>query len=135
MDSTEPAESLPEALLTYTLYLPNENADGFVTKSIQTSAITADILLTELQKGGALPADGIIINAFGSQGDQLNIDFNEAFGDAIHAMGTSGEYMIVGSVVNTFLNAFQAQSLYFTINGEVFESGHVIYDFPLTFFE
>ena len=133
--NAEPTESLPDALLTYTLYLPNENADGFITRTIQTSTITADTLLAELQGGGALPADGLRINAFTSQGDQLNIDFNEPFADAVNAMGTSGEYMIVGSVVNTFLNAFQAQTICFTVNGETFESGHVIYDFPLTFFE
>ena len=143
---TEPAASLPSAsaptpaateaaTVTYTLYLPNENADGFITRTVQTSAITAESVLAELQQGGALPADGITINAFGSEGDQLNIDFNQAFADAVNAMGTSGEYMIVGSVVNTFLNAFQARSLTFTVEGQILESGHVIYDFPLTFHE
>lgn len=129
-DPSEPAD----ASVSYTLYLPNENADGFVTQTVQTDRITADSILLELQKAGALP-DTVILNAFGSQGDQLILDFNSAFTDAVNAMGTSGERMILGSLVNTFLNAFQAQSLLFTVEGEVLESGHVIYDFPLTFFE
>ena len=131
----EATQGRPEALLTYTLYLPNENADGFVTRTVQTPSITAESVLAELQKGGALPADGIIINAFGAEDDQLHIDFNAAFADAVNAMGTSGEYMIIGSLVNTYLNAFQAQSLFLTVEGEILESGHVIYDFPLTFHE
>lgn len=131
----EATEAPVAAPVTYTLYLPNDNADGFVTRSVLAEAITADGILTELQSSGVLPADGIIINAFGSQGDQLNIDFNDSFADAVNAMGTSGEYMIIGSVVNTFLNAFQAQSVFLTVNGEILESGHVIYDFPLTFYE
>ena len=43
--------------------------------------------------------------------------------------------MITGSVVNTYITAFQAESVYFTINGNILESGHVVYDFPLTFTE
>lgn len=133
---TESPELLPEyAPVIYTLYLPNENADGFITNEIESNMITPEGVLAELQRGGALPADGIKINTFHSQGDQLHIDFNNAFANAVNAMGTSGEYMIIGSVVNTFLNAFQAQSICFTVNSETFESGHVIYDFPLTFFE
>ena len=129
-DPSEPAD----ASVSYTLYLPNENVDGFVTRTVLTDRITADSILLELQIAGALP-DTVILNAFGSQGDQLILDFNSAFADAVNAMGTSGERMILGSLVNTFLNAFQAQSLLFTVEGEVLESGHVIYDFPLTFFE
>lgn len=130
-----PTEAAPTApLLAYTLYLPNENADGFVTRPVQTNTINADSVLMELQKTGALP-DTVIINAFGAQGDQLILDFNSSFADAVNAMGTSGERMIIGSLVNTFLNAFQAQSVFFTVEGEILESGHVVYDFPLTFFE
>ena len=130
-----PTEPVTEpVLVSYTLYLPNENADGFVPQTVQTERITADGVLEQLQKAGALP-DTVIINAFGSQGDQLNLDFNSAFADAVNSMGTSGERMIIGSLVNTFLNAFQAQSLAFTVEGEILESGHVAYDFPLTFFE
>lgn len=129
-----PAPTEAAASVSYALYLPNENADGFVTRTVLTDRITADGILLELQIAGALP-DTVILNAFGSQGDQLILDFNSAFGDAVNAMGTSGEYMIIGSLVNSFLNAFQAQSLTFTVEGEILESGHVIYDFPLTFFE
>ena len=32
------------------------------------------------------------------------------------------------------LDAFQAKSFYFTVEGKTFESGHVIYDFPMSFF-
>ena len=39
--------------------------------------------------------------------------------------------MVVGSVVNTFLDAFQAESVYFTVDGQILESGHVIYDFAI----
>lgn len=127
------APTIPPVLM-YTVYMPNENADGFDWVLVETTQITADGVLAALQSKGVLP-ETVIINAFGSEGTQLNIDFNQAFADMVCSMGTSGELMIIGSVVNTYLNAFQAESVYLTINGEILESGHVIYDFPITFTE
>lgn len=131
---TEPPVTQPPMMLTYQIYLPNDNADGFVVETVETPQITADSVLKELQNRNVLP-DTVAINAFGSEGTQLNIDFNRPFADLICSMGTSGELMITGSVVNTYLSAFQADSVYFTVNGEILESGHVVYDFPLTFVE
>lgn len=128
---TEPA-TMPPVLLTYQIYLPNDNADGFDIETVETEQITAESVLQELINRSVLP-ETVAINSFGSEGTQLNIDFNQPFADLICSMGTSGELMITGSVVNTFISAFQAESVYFTINGNILESGHVIYDFPLTF--
>ena len=123
---TEP--NVPE--LSYDIYLPNDNADGWIIETVCCHQITPDGVLQELKTRGALP-EHVAINTFGSEGSQLQIDFNQAFGDLVCSTGTSGELMIVGSVVNTFLSAFQAESLVFTVNGEILESGHVIYDEPL----
>lgn len=131
-EPTQAATTAP--VLAYTLYLPDENAEGFDEKEIQTGLINADTVLAELQAAGVLP-EGVLINAFGADGNQLNIDFNQAFADLVCSMGTSGERMIIGSVVNTYMSAFQAESVYFTIDGEILESGHVVYDFPITFVE
>lgn len=131
---TEPPATEEPITLTYQIYLPNDNADGFDIETVETTRITADSVLAELKTRGVLP-ESVSINSFEAEGMQLNIDFNQPFADLICSMGTAGELMISGSVVNTYLSAFQTESLYFTINGEILESGHVIYDFPLTFVE
>jgi len=131
---TDPPVTQPPMTLVYQIYLPNDNADGFDVEFVETAQITPESVLAELQSRDALP-DTVAINEFGSEGTQLNIDFNRSFADLICSMGTAGELMITGSVVNTFLSAFQAESVYFTVDGEILESGHVIYDFPLTFVE
>ncbi len=133
VETEAPTETTPAPLLSYQIFLPNENADGFNEETVATNQITADSVLSELQARNVLP-DTVIINAFGSEGSQLNIDFNQAFADLVCSMGTSGEMMIVGSVVNTYLSAFQAQSVYFTVDGKILESGHVIYDFPIGYY-
>ena len=129
-----PTEVLTPMVMTYQIYLPNDNADGFEVETVETYVIDPESVLQELQTRGALP-ETVAINSFSSEGAQLNIDFNRAFRDLICSMGTAGELMITGSVVNTYLSAFQADSVFFTVDGEILESGHVIYDFPLTFTE
>ena len=126
------AETSP--VYTYTLYIPNSNADGFDTKQIEAPEITPENVLTELQKAVVL-TQNVFINAFHIEDGQLRIDFNSVFADIICTTGTAGEYMIMGSVVNTFLGAFNAESVLITVDGEILESGHVIYDFPITHME
>ena len=120
--------------LSYFVYVPNNNADGFDIEIASTNRISSDVVLDELKNYKVLPAD-VSINNFKIEDGLITIDFNQAFSDIVCSMGTSGESMIVGSVVNTFLNAFQAETVYITVDGDILESGHVIYDFELGFFE
>lgn len=131
----EPSSAAPEQ--RYQIYLPNENADGFDIQTLYVAEITGESVLKELQKHNVLP-DDMVLNYLEVGGTQLNLDFNQAFADLICSMGTSGEAMIVGSVVNTYLSAFQSlqvERVFFTIEGNILESGHVVYDFPMEFME
>ena len=128
----DPMESVSQ-LLSYSIYVPNDNANGFVVETISTADISAETVLTELKKRNVLP-EAVSINNLHMDNGLITIDFNQSFTDAVCSMGTSGELMVVGSVVNTFLDAFQAESVYFTVDGQILESGHVIYDFAMPFF-
>ena len=68
--ATQPPTEAPT--ITYTLYLPDGNAEHFVTQTVWTNRITADSVLIELQRAKLLP-ETVIINAFGSEGSRLNI--------------------------------------------------------------
>jgi len=124
-------ENMAEPQQTYSVYVPNDNADGFAAKTVSTEEISAETVLTGLKEQKVLP-DEVSITSFGVDGGAITMDFNQAFADAVCSMGTSGELMMIGSVVNTFLDAFQAESVYFTVGGQIFESGHETYDFPMT---
>lgn len=120
-------------LISYAVYVPNDNADGFRVITASGETVSAETVLAELKKQNVLP-EAISLNSFHLENGLITMDLNQAFADIICSMGTSGELMIVGSVVNTYLDAFQAESVYFTVDGEILESGHTIYDFALSFF-
>lgn len=113
------------------LYLPNENADGFVMKAAQTDGSVEDIVAL-LVGEGALPA-GCAPLSFSAE--EAALDMNEAFGRAAGATGTTGEYLLFGSLVNTLLKYYGLESVFVTAQGQVIETGHAAYDFELRFYE
>ena len=121
---------------TVTLFLPKENADGFLKTSVEVPQITEAVLIEQLIAAGVL-SEGTKINTLVYDADTrfLKADFNEPFRLLLQTMGTSGEYMIMGSVVNTFLTAFDAEAISITVDGNVLETGHGVYDQPLSFYQ
>ena len=114
---------------TVTLFLPNENADGFVSMEAQTDGTAAHII-TLLAAQGALP-EGVALLQF----DGITADMNETFGEAVNALGTTGEFLLLGSLVNTLLRFFELEEIFVTVEAQVLETGHNVYDEPLRFFE
>ncbi len=138
--STEPSvtdtstQALTEAnLQSFILYRGDENAENFLSQEVQVPEINETVITEHLISAGVLP-EGTAVDQFELEGTQLNIDLNDTFLDHLYTMGTAGERILVGSVVNTFLSAYDAETVFLTVNGEIIESGHVIYDFPLEFF-
>ena len=115
------------------IYYGNDQADGFESQNFKVNYFNSHTLIEKLIEVGTLN-DSIELQSEEFQGTCLHLDFNNAFRDLICSMGTSGEYIVIGSVVNTFLDNYsnEIDSVYITVNGDVLESGHVIYDFELT---
>lgn len=140
LETIPPETTEPETVLL-TIYSPNEKADGFMQSQVEVEAITEPVLVEQLVLVGVLPegtkVNHLALSASSEDPDwnRLSVDFNEAFRDRIQSMGSAGEYAIMGSVVNTFLTAYQAKTMTITVDGQVLESGHAVYDQPLEFFE
>ena len=117
-----------------TIYTPNDNVDGFVETEAELEALNETLLLNELIKAKVVQ-EGIKINQFEKKTENdkvcLLLDFNESLGTTLNSCGSSGGYVIMGSIVNTFLKAYEADYFKFTIDGQIFESGHIIYDEPM----
>lgn len=132
---TESEESQEEQLI---LYLPNENADGWNVTKNQIEQITPDIIIGQLVGAGAIP-DSVTVVSFGEdQGENgliLKLDLSSNFAEGLLNMGTAGEYLTMGSVVNSFLDTYQADGIEITAGGAVIETGHTSFEGVLNHFD
>ena len=72
----EPIETT-SPLVSYTIYIPNDNANGFVTETIRTEDISAETVLTELKKRNVLP-NAVSIHSFYMENGLITIDFDSS---------------------------------------------------------
>ena len=138
---TLPAETVPatesqptEPLIPISYYYGDENAEHLVRAEGEIPELTAQNLIDLLARRNVVP-EGIVVWEFYQEDGILSLDLSHEFGDAASQMGSAGEYIIMGSLINTFLDAYEAEGLNLTIEGNPLETGHNIYDFTLKFFE
>ena len=148
-ETTQPDIAVLDEFMV-TLYLPNDNADGFDTVE-ETVEASPQGIVDALIAHGVLP-EGVTVDAFETVGDgvetqegdvvsyevgelSITLDLSEEFLSAVTGTDTAGETMVMGSLVNTILTAYNARTLTLTCGGKVVETGHAVYDEPMTFFE
>ena len=116
--------------VSFSLYSSNDDATGLVQETVEVAALTPDNVLAVLIERGGLQGD-IRILGFEQAEDNgtrvLNIDFSQEFGTYVGSMGTAGEWTIMGSVCNTFLNAYGCEKVKITVEGGVLTTGHKEY--------
>lgn len=131
-DDTAPAED------GISIYYGDENAEHILSEQIPKQKITPELLVSELAKRGILTSD-VKVNSLKevkkNGAKTLELDFGEKFRELIFSQGSAGEYIMMGSVVDTFLKAYDAESMTITVEGDVLESGHFIYDSSMKFYE
>lgn len=119
-----------EEMTTFQVYYGDDNAEILLSKTVRVNEINAHTLLAALVAQDVIPED-TQIQSLKKEGSQLTVDFNNVFQEHLLSMGTAGERILIGSVVNTFLNALHVDSVVLTVNGNILESGHMIYNQPL----
>lgn len=113
-----------------TIYSPNEMVDGFVTEEVETSEVTESWVVEQLIAKGVIPGNVQALSCTETQEGgvkSLKLDLNQAFADFLQSLGSTGEYMIVGSVCNTFLDAYDCSQVQITVEGNVLATGHAEY--------
>ncbi|MDY3122751.1 GerMN domain-containing protein [Suipraeoptans intestinalis] len=139
-DMTKPAQQPsqePQVVQKITVYVSNENADGFVQEEAEVSSLTAEEVLRCLTEKKVIPS-GIQANT--CQVVQINgqsllhLDLNMAFQSYVETMGTTGEYLTIGGVANTFMTAYGCTGIQITVDGEMLGTGHAEYPGYLSMF-
>lgn len=116
------------------IYYSNADASGFEAKEIEMDSLSPDNLIGELALVNVVSYDTEVLD-FSKSGKSLTLDLSTDFSDYVNMMGTAGEYIVIGSLVNTFLDAYSADDILITSNGKTLETSHAIYDKPLLRFE
>ena len=117
------------------IYHSDDMAENICFNTTMTRGVTPEILVMNLAAYGMLP-DAVTVQDFSIETEvekettetRLQLDLSADFADYLSSMGTSGEMMVMGSLVNTFLDAYDASMMKVTAGGELLETGHQIYD-------
>ena len=121
-----------------TIYTSNDDATAFVAESVKIDELTPENIVKVLIEKSVLPSDVQVLKCDKQTIDgvkSLDADFNEAFGAYVCSMGTTGEYYTIGSIVNTFLDAYGCEKIKITVEGNTLESGHAEYPGYMNRFE
>lgn len=116
------------------VFYSNEEATGFDSKQVELQRVTPEALIEELAKVNVVSYDTKVLSFFQS-GEHLSLDLSEDFSKYLNMMGSSGEYIVIGSLVNSFLTYYEADDILIMVDGKGLATSHAIYDKPLTMFE
>ena len=132
------AEPTPELLpdpVGINLYHADDGYENIVCDYISVPELSPEYIMEALHEHGVL-GEAVAVNSFlMDKTGVIRLDLAANFGTIMNSTGTSGEYMILGSLVNTFLDAYNATGLNLQVDGKTLETGHSIYDWTLKFFE
>ena len=135
---TEDTDSNEDKSVEIQLYVSNDDATEFVSESVKIDELTPENIVNALVQKSVLPSDIQVLKCEEQIVDgvkSLDVDFNEAFGAYVCSMGTTGEYYTIGSVVNTFSDAYGCEQIKITVEGNTLESGHAEYPGYMNGFE
>lgn len=116
------------------MIITNEDADGFVTSKATVDKVKPSNILNEMVKKDP-SLKGVRSLGFVQNKDHIEVNLSTEFQDALTKYGSSGEHYLMGSVVNTFLEACKAKTITIKIRGKYIETGHNVYDYPLEFYK
>ena len=112
------------------IYFGNADASDFETENVLVQQISADEIWNQLIEKGVIPMDVTILSCKETEQEgkkALELDVSEKFSTYLNGLGTSGEYITVGSICNTFLDAFDSETIRITVEVKKLETGHAEY--------
>lgn len=135
--SALPAEPAPEPTpepVGINIYHADDNFEKLVCEQVEISELSPENIMAALYEQGAL-SEPVSVNCFlMDKTGVIRLDLGAYFGTIMNSTGTSGEFFIMGALVNTFLDAYDASGLMLQVDGKTLETGHSIYDWTMGFY-
>lgn len=119
-----------------TIYYGDGASSALNTEEVYIEQITAENLLAALSKHNIISLD-TKVNSFEETEAEgvktLQLDLSGAFREYLKTMTPEGENIIIASVADTFLEAYDADEIILLVDGEVLRTGHASYESPISF--
>ena len=110
-----------------TIYKIDQESGELITEVKECEELNERIIWKYLVEAKVVPEDSEALSMV-KDGEQLQLDVNRSFGEWLRSFGTAGEQEIMSCVVNTYLDAYGAQSITVTEEGQILNSGHMSYE-------
>jgi len=117
------------------VYYGDETCENILSEQMTVSELSPENILAALLEKDVVSEPVAVKSFLMDKTGVIRLDLGAEFGTMINAMGTSGEYIMMGALVNSFLDAYNASGLMLQVDGKTLETGHNIYDYTLTFYE
>lgn len=114
-----------------TLYVANENGDGLATEVVTVEEVTPETIIAALAEKNVVSGEVKVLD-FQHEGESLTLDLSKEYQEYVSSYGTAGELVIVGGVVNTFLDAYDADTITILVEGKAWDTGHADYSGALS---
>lgn len=125
-------EEIPNQIET-TIYYGNGASDKLNTEISRMEELTAENLVDALA-GHNIVSLGTKVNSFEEKKENgkkiLYLDLDKQFREYLKTMTNDSEKIILASVTATFLEAYDADSIMITVDGNVLETNHATYEEP-----
>lgn len=114
-----------------TVFYGNDTAEFLLSRTVMVSEISTDEIIGQLKEAAVFSEDVRLLHMEIDAGGCMSLNFNSALGRQLGMYGSAGEYLMVGSMVNTFLTAFpECDRVQILIEGEPCDYGHMDYSQP-----
>lgn len=118
------------------IFTVNETENGELyqkKESCEVESESAWHVWAELKRRNTLIPTGAYLNSFKKESGAGYLDI----GEGIYAANVGGAYEaeMLKSIANTFIDTYGIEKLYITVDGNTYESGHLVIDEPFTFSE
>lgn len=119
-----------------TVYYGNGASQELNNEITKMDELSAENLIDALGRHNIVSL-GTKVNSFEAQDidgvKTLSLDLSKTFREYLKTMTKEGENVIISSVAATFLEAYGAEGIVITIDGDTLETGHAVYEEPIRY--
>lgn len=126
IDLSEAKQPMQEKKIDVNVYKIDKSSGECIIEKKECSNVNGENLWELLKEEEVVPNESNIFY-LKKEGTQLELDVDNVFGEYLRSFGTTGEYEIMRCIVNTYLDANEAEMIKITESGKPLCSGHTEY--------